>query len=400
MGYKRPWVVESLVALLFALTVAGYPIAGLLAAGFDLPSQATSVPFRLLVVGLATLIALMTMSQCKIRKPVLFLLGFWVSYLLRLVWDAAATDLQGADSALTFFVAVVVVPCIALIVGTRSWRDELAAKLLFAIGGVVSFSALALEWSGLAAARSLTEATSRLSTDTLNPITLGHVAVSVLLAAYCLLDSWKRLGARLVLAAVSAASVVCLLQTGSKGPLISLAAAVVFLFVIGKARPSLLIMLVCVSSAGLYFSQTPITERLFYLGQDESTAQRIRLADDALQQILSNPSYGSAFVELNSQTYPHNLVIEAMMALGIPLGLLFVSLCLYGLWRAFRLRRLKTTFLALIFVQYFVAALLSGSLYGSAGFWASLALLINLAKPSATRQQRSATIVCSSFRRA
>ncbi|MES2353051.1 MAG: O-antigen ligase family protein [Pseudomonadota bacterium] len=378
----RSAILEHLVALVFALTVAGYPIAGLLSAGFSLPSEAASMPFRALVDGLAVLLTVLTLRSGRMRWPALLLLGLLICYLLRVTWDAHIQGIERADTILIFFIAVVLIPCFSLMVGARVWSDDIAAKWMLIIGGIVSVSALMLDWSGLATSHSLTQATGRLSTDTVNPITLGHVAVSALLAIYCLLSVQMQIKKKCALVAVAVICLVCLAKTGSKGPLVSVMVAVFFLVAIGRVPWTSFFLLVCLGAVVFGVYGESIIDRFLTIEQDESTAIRIELTRDALEQIASMPWYGSAFLELKSQKYPHNLVIEAMMALGIPLGILFLALCFYGVFRVFQLQRqrTKTTFLALIFIQYFVAGFFSGSLYGSASLWCALALLCNFPK--------------------
>jgi O-antigen ligase len=377
---------RHLEALVFSLTIAGYPVAGLAAAGFDLSSVVLSTPFRLLVFALASLLLLKTVTRCAVRLPTLVVVGFWSAYLLRLSWDTFAADLDGAGPAMVFFLATVVVPCLALISGTRYWYRELAARWLFVLGGVVCFGALALEWVGFAGNRSLTQATSRLSTDTVNPITLGHVAVSTILAAYALLEEWTQFSRRLAILVVAGIAFICLIETGSKGPLLSLVVAAGFLMV-GRISFTRLALVGGLASAALFLSDTPLLGRLSSTSEDQSTIERLDLAKDAFEQAASNPWLGSATLEVNSQAYPHNLMLEAMMAVGTPAGLLFATLCAYGLAKSVRIRR-TNAFLGSIFIQYLVAGFFSGSLYGSASFWASLVLVSNLPRHSQTTRTK------------
>ena len=54
-----------MVATVFGLTIVGYPIAGLAAILFDVPSRMTSVPFRLVVLALSLAVSVLSViSWC------------------------------------------------------------------------------------------------------------------------------------------------------------------------------------------------------------------------------------------------------------------------------------------------------------------------------------------------
>ncbi len=84
---------------------------------------------------------------------------------------------------------------------------------------------------------------------------------------------------------------------------------------------------------------------------------------------------GSAFVELNSEFYPHDLYVEAPMALGIPLGLVFIGMAVFGAFRAWKELKGDNYLLGLLYFQGMLAGTISGSLFAAALFWIVLAIL-------------------------
>src|SRR5205823_1499343 len=75
--------------------------------------------------------------------------------------------------------------------------------------------------------------------------------------------------------------------------------------------------------------------------------------------------------------YPHNAFVEVMMTTGI-VGLVLLTMSiLVGSVSAFRtLKDPNLRWLGLIFVQQFVGAQTSGSLYLGQSFWAALLIVI------------------------
>jgi O-antigen ligase len=108
----------------------------------------------------------------------------------------------------------------------------------------------------------------------------------------------------------------------------------------------------------------------------ESTQLRLTLFRDTLSQINISPITGSAFVELNSQQYPHNLFIESALAVGIPLSCLFVALIVKGTVEAWKSLNNGRALLGLLFFQSLIVAMVSGALFGATMLWLTLALLL------------------------
>lgn len=365
---------SSLLVAVFALSLAGYPIAGILASALDVSSTTTSIPFRILVVFMAGLLAALSLKGSRIGAPGFALLVVLALYLVRLVWDFGA-DRPGVERSLSMYIAVVLVPTGAALLAARHWSDELAARSLFALAALVSAAVLLLNYLGLEGDRDLTEATGRLSFDTLNPITIGHVGVSGALAAIVLATKRPTLMRSFGLLGGAAASLAAVAESGSKGPLLALVLAVALLTATGHVRPWLPVLAMVVAALILPFGEAGLTERIAHVSDDPSTAIRFQLLADTLRQISFAPLVGSAYVELQSGDYPHNILVEALMALGIPMGALFGALIAWVVWRLLVTRAANTPLLAAVFCQYLVGALLSGSLFASVSFWLPLALL-------------------------
>ncbi len=375
------WVTNSLTELLarwlFALTLIGYSVAGLIATLMDWNSTQTSIPFRAGVVMLA--LALWWRSPVLARwwRHHRWLMVFLLLYLVRIIWDWVIADVPGAAEALTFFLLTVLLPCAALALAAPAMRERPTALLLVAMGGAVSATAVLMHVLGLGMDRSLTELTGRLSFEAVNPITLGHVAATTLIASLCL--TRHRLGVlRIGLVIVAAlAAGACLLLTASRGPALVFALCMlVFALLTGPWRWIVLTMLLLMP-AGLN-ERSALWLRFVGIAEDESTSERLQLQSNAISQFLTHPLFGGAFIDPDLLTYPHNLFIETAMALGvIGLGTLMLALVRAGL-RAIKQISHGNFLVPLLFLQYLLAAQLSGAIYGNSGLWTTMVLLVSL----------------------
>lgn len=358
----------------FALTLIGYPMFGLVAALLNLDSTWTTIPFRIGVVILATLLCFQA-SQARFPLPgQVFLWIFWLLYLLRLLWDIAVAGLPGAMDALIFFALTVLIPCMALSRSTVEGQEYSLALLLLFVGGGTCTLAVSMYYFQLGQERSLIEQTGRLFFEAANPISLGYVATTTLISALCLTAYRLTPIHRAAMVVAALASFACLMLTASRGPLIALVVcAATFLIFTGRWR--LMVLLALLLLPVVFGNVSEMESRFTTLEEDESSIERLMLQSSALTEFQKNPLAGSAFVEPLTLSYPHNLIIETAMALGI-MGLavllfVIISACL----RALKRLRQGELLLPLLFAQYLLAAQLSGAIYGNAALWATMVLL-------------------------
>jgi O-antigen ligase len=107
------------------------------------------------------------------------------------------------------------------------------------------------------------------------------------------------------------------------------------------------------------------------MARDRSASMRIELMTSAWHGFKAQPLFGSGFEERTSGYYPHNVVVEAFMATGMLGGVIFLLLIAMTLRAALRLMlaRDSQSWLAVLCIQYLVAAQFSGALYASMPMW-------------------------------
>ncbi|MBC7483362.1 MAG: O-antigen ligase family protein [Rhizobacter sp.] len=311
-----------------------------------------------------------------------WLLAFWALYGARLLWDGLIGGQPGVPEALVFYVLTVLLPCTALGLNAVRFDERRTVRLLVLLGGVVCIGAIVMNTFGLGQERSLGDITDRLYFEALNPISLGHAAATTLIAAMCATQHRQDKASLLFTLTVAAAAGVCIALSGSRGPTLALGVGAL-LFVAATGRWGWLALALLVFLPQALNSDAELWQRFLTVTEDNSALERLLLQENAIQQFLSHPLLGSAYVELEFKEYPHNVIIECAMALGVVgLGILAATL-----WRAAKnaiaLTRGGRLLLPLLFTQYFVAAQFSGALWGSSALWACAALLVGLAHSAA-----------------
>jgi hypothetical protein len=96
-------------------------------------------------------------------------------------------------------------------------------------------------------------------------------------------------------------------------------------------------------------------------------------------QFLHSPVTGDLIEERTMHTYPHNLVIEALMACGIIAGTLHIISVSKSVIQTNKLLQNQTTrWVALLFTMQLISSMFAGGIYTDYTFWYLLVLLNTL----------------------
>jgi hypothetical protein len=362
-------------AIIFALAVFGYPIIGNLVDLLGVESRVLSIPFRVFLGSLSVLVIALCAS-IRFDKWYFLMLLIWFALILRLGFDTSIASIENADYALEFFLISCVLPVLA-IWALDSYNQKYYATIGFVLASTGSLTALIGNYYGIFGVSSLTELTGRLSSTALNPVSLGHLALSGFLCGLTLLRSeprWIRTPIMLIMMAL----VLVIIQTGSKGPVIAL---LIILFIWASQRGLIVIMIGLILSAVIslwVYGDSTFVQRLMAIDDDPSTIERIRFIQDSLQQIATSPWIGSASVELKSGTYPHNIFLESALSFGLPLTTVLLTLLFYGFVKSYRLLKTENDLVSLLFFQSLIISQISGALFADSLLWICLVLILGL----------------------
>lgn len=384
---------SSILVLLIPLALVGYQISSFLPELLGVGSRYVSIPVRALIAALAVYSVWMGLRKRNLLIPTAWavaLVAFLLMYLLRILNDTVyfPQDLgRPAWEYGVYAVGMCFIPmfgfCRALDqpTGVRAYRWTVFA-LIIACGliAVTGWGAFGSDFERVYA------------NDGLNPITMGHAAVSLVL-----LLMWGvlcRNGAKVTpatMAVGSSLAVGVLLLSGSRGPFVTLLLGVLLLaFCSGIARRvsvgRRLAIAIASTGAIMVFVALSVSVGSGLLDRFEATSGRVEAGEerrmiiwtDAVGQFVGSPLTGSGIVEQRTLSYPHNVLIEGYMATGAVGGTLLAAVLLWGLIASFLMlaRDVPNSWLGILYIQQFIWAMLSGAIYLRPELWYLLGAVV------------------------
>lgn len=383
------WYSDPL-AIATALAINGYPMSAIVATVVDMgESQMPSIVVRLIALLFSALAVVVAMRRVRLQRLDMMLVALWIMYLARLLYDLNTPSILGTETALLFFTLTCVAPAIAIALAQNTWSERNTVLCLIATGVFVCLASLWIKDS-LVSAADYAETAGRLSFQKLNPITLGHVACTTALASLVLLLQKPVLKLRILAGTAIALSVVLMVLAASRGALVT------FMFCIGvlvlcrqlwgyalAATAMVAITVFAILDVDALLQQTGLAH-LGREGEDQSGDERRQLIGIALLMIKDHWEFGSGYTLPYDMGYPHNVFIEAWMAMGIVGFLLFSYLAIRSVISALYDIAGDRPMMGFILMQFLTAAQFSGALYaGWPGMWIGMAALLgaSLASP-------------------
>lgn len=368
---------------LLLLVILGYPVVGTYTSFLYLEDRSIAIAFRGLLFAYAlgvVAFALIRLPHRTLRGPYPAILLFFLIYGLRLFVDSQSGLFPDVGEAILLFVGGVVTPVAAVSLISRYHRPIDPAPF-FVVGGILCVTLLIMNALGITGFFSEAEEfAGRLGLARLNPISIGHVCVTTLIAAFAVYSGRSSLGwFRWLLLPACGVALICLYLTGSRGPAVSLAAIILAVLIVQRRWFLLSLVSVAFILVIFYLSgsvgDAPL-ERFLAVGADETSRIRLELQGLAWDQFLAHPLTGSGYLEILTKTYPHNIFIDAAMSTGIVGLLLMAAIFILACIAAGRKMRGGELFVPLLFIQYAVAVQFSGTVR-DAEIWICAALLLS-----------------------
>src|SRR5262245_21080263 len=177
---RAPGRSSILLGWYFTLIIAGYPLVSAVGLALQADTRSFSIAYRMVVLALLMVMVLrwvMLRTELVSMSTVAGIFALWILLLTRAAWDRWVTVSpppfgdRGWDEFMVLMVGAGFLPALAFLERPTPATLNRAQSLIQIVGGI----ALALIASvGLNAV--LMAQTDRLSTETLNPISLGHLA--------------------------------------------------------------------------------------------------------------------------------------------------------------------------------------------------------------------------------
>lgn len=347
------------------------------------------------------------------RAPVVIVVCvLWSMMLARFVWESSFVPiplpLRWTDNFL-IMIGAVLIPAVALFQAPSERAYDIARRIILC-GGAMAGVFLVATVLRLVREQNSLDALRRLGTEEFNPISLGNVAVSLVIVALVAKPPMRTasrlvafLDSRAVRWTAGLLGVFLVIASASKGPIVALLGVIILaqgakilrtgsvrqlMGAMGKLTITIAGMIVLSFVLGVFFN-VRVIDRFVLFFVDFSTTDRVGMMSRALVQFEHSPWIGSTLVEIKSRLYPHNLFIEALLTLGIP-GLCLLLVVLLAAFRSgWRLLQTRHDWVALLCAQQVNGLMWSGSLYYGAEFWVSIAAVFALDRLLTTESVRT-----------
>ncbi len=348
-------------------------------------SHLVSIPYRALFVFLGIALFVYKKQLPLNAMPVDFVpvLIFWVIYIFKALTDLIFNYTEYNLLAGNFFLFSVVLcffPMLPVLLKFTYKEVNEAKRITLLLTVAVNIWSLVNNFSGFSE-----ETTTRfLGNEILNPISYGHTGVILILLAVSYLHN-NNLVLKLFLFGLIILGTANVALAASRTPVMELIASLLFLFIINfrKIRfKNILFVFIVLGLLFYYFSDyffvfNTLVDRLESTGlnSDQGNVERVDLFSDAIRVAYENPLFGAHAIN----SYPHNLILESFMALGLFGGFLMIYIFFRGIAAAvYLMQNPKLNWLGLLLLTQLVSSLMSGAIWNSMIFWPMLALGLNL----------------------
>ena len=305
-------------------------------------SRTVTIPYRAFALLISSVVIFLNHRNGVKNTPLALKLLwiYWIALILRIFYDTEIRiDVQLNEiSKLWFFIFGIILPAIYSIMISYQIIDlDKALKWIY-LGTI--FTMILSLFNNDAMLVDSDEIVERVSGNlALNTIAFGHLgAMGVLLSLFILFKRKKRLIETIIYVSVIILSFFIMLRSGSRSPILAFVVVILFwLFARGKnimlglgvtVIASILIILFIDPILNSIGTISPFLEHRLRLSIFEgNTSGRDTLYEIAFFKFLDKPFLGSQFAIFNKFgefSYPHNIVLEAFMALGVLGGLIMI----------------------------------------------------------------------------
>jgi len=359
-------------------------------------TQLVTIPFRAFTLAIALIVLFLNINLKKRNNIYLtLLLVFFALYIFRLFWsitlvgDTVATHFPNHNQYYWLTIGVVFIPMLSMMYCYK----KINVTLLFWTVLVSGLVVLLFTMQANTAIMQADAATVRQAGNAaINTISYGHYATMIaLFSLYGLLFGNQRKYVNLIFIAGFLFAVFIVLRAGSRSPIVALVViSVIMVFYKGKKKLTGMLFLAFLASLFLIFrndiimlinSFAPIAiDRLELMAEGDSSERDI-LLKYAWNQFLDSPFFGRDFViahGIAAGEYPHNIIIESFMALGVLGGGIMLFLLIIASVQSLKLIKQRDIFalFAIIFIQRLILHMFSLAIYMGDIFFCLLALIL------------------------
>lgn len=383
---------------IICVALFGYPVCASIRILLALPDNLISYIYRLLYVIPAIILLFMT-RRAPVSSIVKLLIVFWVIYVGRMYHDlllkGITAEAYNQPASFYFFYALLgcFLPCLCLALnGTKINFEKLNKYITIS----VLASAGILTWC-IYYQYGIISFTDRVALSSEEGRVLSAGIISQMGACLTIISFYNIIHYRkkIILFTLAIGAGIGLTVLGStKGAAINVALILVILIFANLRRivrtPRLTVWMASMILISLIYlpkinmADINLFNRFEWLNERLNTGDELRLKawKGGLTQFAEHPLVGDKMFENTLRGYPHNILVEVLMATGyigfipfiIVLGAAFSKL-VYVVKR-----EPEKSLIGLLFLSYFIQSLVSGGLYSIVQFWVSLGVILSIKK--------------------
>ncbi len=396
---KRITFTSFICTLNFVFTILGYPIiVGLMSMFISISFEAENsrlitIPIRIIFLCFTILAFFLGKTRNgKLDLPFILFIIFTFLYLIRAFSDLCFFKPSEFTYKIDLFqnwMYIVPITLFPLISIYKSWEEidyTRALDIILIFGTLACISSL-INVSSSGQALYGSDAVNRIaSSQILNTILLGHIGTSLALCAmFRFINSSKFSIWKILCTLFFFIGIFVMIRSGSRGPLV----AFMLIFTIYLSILSRNFMLIIGSLVITNTLVFLLREQIINIIEKISPVLAIRFRNtieygegsgreymfvDYFKESLEHPIFG---FQLDLLGYSHNVFIDAFMMFGFIAGWIVPIILFIGVFRAIYLliKKIPVAWIAILYLQFFIAANLSGCLGGNSGLQACLVLI-------------------------
>lgn len=374
----------KLKVFLLVSVVCGYEFLSFFPDMLGIENRFISVPFRLITAVACLLIILK--NKLVINRYVNIVFLFMLLYLFRFLYETAINSHSVILSLVDYWGYLIlgcIIPMLALLakidekVLMKSLKIIFVMLLFINIMGLINNQEYVLDANGEVRVRA--DANSGLNT-----IVFSNMALNLIVTSLILMQKSRF---KILFLAPIIIAIVNMGIAGSRGPILQLVLIAIFFAYKNQEKiklkfviPILLFLSVTIYYFSVKYDAFKMLAARFTESQTVeggSDYGRIQYLKGGWEQFLNSPFLGDSIEVKPYGTYPHNMLIESFMSLGIVGGILCMFILYFSLKRALKLlKNEEILWLVFIFLSNHIATFTSGSIVNNFKFWSLLAIIL------------------------
>lgn len=346
-------------------------------------TQAITIPYRFFALLISLMVIILNVRRKISIKSIAYLvfIFFWLLFSVRIFYDLfLRPDVFISDKyrLLMYVFAICFVAVVSVSVSYQSINFKKTFWCILTLSALMLIRIFIFRIDDFFSHENVRQSAN----VALSTISFGHLCtLSAVLSIFAFVKLTKgKYFLQIILLLLFLFSIILMFKSGSRSPILALF-VIIFFWVFAEKRNFIIgfFVLLFISIVFIIFLDdiiafigyfAPITEiRLRAAIYEGHTSGRDILYDTAFNVFLKNPFIGDQFAifGLNgSWIYSHNIILDALMGLGIIGGILIIYILIMGVLYILKLIKSKNyylTWVGLLLIQQITLVMFSGAFY-------------------------------------